>query len=217
MRLLRDTFAARLARAFTPDDFAAVFADPDQLSLFTPSLATIRSVLTPTEAAPSAASPLVRILIAHDVPGPSPPTPIAAPEARMVFQEDQVKNSPGRVAEPSSLPTARTSAWTADAPEARIGFRRTWSSKPALRRGARATSQFLAGEDWRPQLRRTSRQGLSRTPLRSRATRPGYNPFSLRTRDPDIRLRHGDGRVRVTGNNLIAPSARRRGHCRPCK
>ena len=34
VRLLRDTFAARLARAFTPDDFAAVFADPDQPSLF---------------------------------------------------------------------------------------------------------------------------------------------------------------------------------------
>ena len=28
VRVLRDTFAARLARAFTPDDFAAVFADP---------------------------------------------------------------------------------------------------------------------------------------------------------------------------------------------
>ena len=29
-RVLRDTFAARLARAFTPEDFAVVFADPDQ-------------------------------------------------------------------------------------------------------------------------------------------------------------------------------------------
>ena len=45
VRLLRDTFAARLARAFTPEDFAAVFADPEQLSLFTPSLATMRTVL----------------------------------------------------------------------------------------------------------------------------------------------------------------------------
>jgi DNA polymerase, archaea type len=56
VRLLRDTFAARLVRAFTPDDFAVVFADPDQLTLFNPSLATIRSVLTPTEAAPSTSS-----------------------------------------------------------------------------------------------------------------------------------------------------------------
>jgi DNA polymerase elongation subunit (family B) len=53
VRLLRDTFAARLVRAFTPDDFAVVFADPDQLTLFNPSLATIRSVLTPMEVEPS--------------------------------------------------------------------------------------------------------------------------------------------------------------------
>jgi DNA polymerase elongation subunit (family B) len=46
VRLLRDTFAARLARAFTLADFDAVFGDPVQLSLFTPSLGTIRTVLT---------------------------------------------------------------------------------------------------------------------------------------------------------------------------
>jgi len=45
VRNLRETFAVRLARAFTPDDFAAVFADPDQLSLFSPSLSTVRTVL----------------------------------------------------------------------------------------------------------------------------------------------------------------------------
>ena len=45
-RLLRDTFVARLARAFAPADFAVVFADPDQLSLFDPPLSSIRSVLT---------------------------------------------------------------------------------------------------------------------------------------------------------------------------
>ncbi|MEO8624269.1 MAG: DNA polymerase domain-containing protein [bacterium] len=45
-RLLRDTFAARLARAFTPGDFGVVFADPDQLSLFTPPIESIHSVLT---------------------------------------------------------------------------------------------------------------------------------------------------------------------------
>ena len=45
-RLLRETFVARLARAFTPGDFDVVFADPDQVSLFDPPLSTIRSVLT---------------------------------------------------------------------------------------------------------------------------------------------------------------------------
>ncbi len=44
-RLLRDTFASRLARAFTPADFAVVFADPDQLSLFTPPIETIATIL----------------------------------------------------------------------------------------------------------------------------------------------------------------------------
>jgi DNA polymerase elongation subunit (family B) len=46
VRVLRDTFAARLARAFTPGDFDAVFADPDQPSLFPVSLAATRTVLT---------------------------------------------------------------------------------------------------------------------------------------------------------------------------
>jgi DNA polymerase elongation subunit (family B) len=49
VRLLRGTFAARFARAFTPDDFASVFADPDQLSLFETPLATIRPVLVMAE------------------------------------------------------------------------------------------------------------------------------------------------------------------------
>ncbi len=44
-RVLRANFAARLARALTPTDFAAVFADPAQLSLFTPPLAAMRPVL----------------------------------------------------------------------------------------------------------------------------------------------------------------------------
>ena len=48
-RLLRDTFAARLARAFTPEDFEAVFADPDQMSLFTPPVAGNPHVLCKTE------------------------------------------------------------------------------------------------------------------------------------------------------------------------
>jgi DNA polymerase elongation subunit (family B) len=44
-RLLRETFAARLARAFAPGDYEVMFADPDQLSLFTPAIASIRTVL----------------------------------------------------------------------------------------------------------------------------------------------------------------------------
>ena len=46
MRQLRETFAARLARAFTPADFDAVFADPDQLSLLPPRFDTMRPILT---------------------------------------------------------------------------------------------------------------------------------------------------------------------------
>jgi DNA polymerase, archaea type len=46
VRLLRETFAARLVRAFTPSDFAAVFADPEQLSLFPVRLDQVTPVLT---------------------------------------------------------------------------------------------------------------------------------------------------------------------------
>lgn len=52
LRVLRDNFAARLARALTPRDFAAVFADPDQLSLFDEPLAAARPVLTAVEGLP---------------------------------------------------------------------------------------------------------------------------------------------------------------------
>jgi len=45
-RVLRETFAARLARAFTKADYEAVFADPEQMPLFAPEMATIRPVLT---------------------------------------------------------------------------------------------------------------------------------------------------------------------------
>jgi len=44
-RVLRVTFAARLERAFTEADYEAVFADPEQMSLFAPDLATVRPVL----------------------------------------------------------------------------------------------------------------------------------------------------------------------------
>jgi DNA polymerase elongation subunit (family B) len=45
VRLLRETFAARLARAFTANDYAAVFPHPDQLSLFAPDIDGVRTVL----------------------------------------------------------------------------------------------------------------------------------------------------------------------------
>jgi DNA polymerase, archaea type len=45
-RLLHDTFAIRLARAFTADDFARVFADPEQPSLFDRDLSDVRPILT---------------------------------------------------------------------------------------------------------------------------------------------------------------------------
>jgi DNA polymerase elongation subunit (family B) len=45
VRLLRDTYASRLARAFTAEDYEAVFADPTQMEMFSPSMASIRPVL----------------------------------------------------------------------------------------------------------------------------------------------------------------------------
>jgi DNA polymerase I len=48
VRLLRDTYAARLARAFSPDDYATLFADPNQLSLFATPIEEIRPILTIT-------------------------------------------------------------------------------------------------------------------------------------------------------------------------
>lgn len=46
LRLLRDNYAARLARALAPEDFAALIADVDQLSLFERDLSAARPVLT---------------------------------------------------------------------------------------------------------------------------------------------------------------------------
>jgi hypothetical protein len=45
-RVLRDTFAARLERAFRPEDYAAIFGDGEQLSLFAPPIESIRTVLS---------------------------------------------------------------------------------------------------------------------------------------------------------------------------
>jgi DNA polymerase elongation subunit (family B) len=45
VRLLRDSFAVRLARAFTAHDFETIFADPMQPSLFLETLAEIKPVL----------------------------------------------------------------------------------------------------------------------------------------------------------------------------
>jgi len=46
LRLLRETFAARLARGLSADDFAAICAAPEQPSLFERSLEHARPVLT---------------------------------------------------------------------------------------------------------------------------------------------------------------------------
>ena len=54
VRLLRDSFASRLARAFLPDDFTSVFMDPDQFSLFSRPADSIRPILTPHEPVPAA-------------------------------------------------------------------------------------------------------------------------------------------------------------------
>ncbi len=48
VRVLHDTYASRLARAFAPDDFAILFDEPDQLSLFARPIAAIRTILTPS-------------------------------------------------------------------------------------------------------------------------------------------------------------------------
>ncbi|MGH2485857.1 MAG: DNA polymerase domain-containing protein, partial [Ktedonobacterales bacterium] len=47
VRQLRETFAARLARAFTVDDYITLFADPEQPSLFAPPIESISATLTP--------------------------------------------------------------------------------------------------------------------------------------------------------------------------
>ncbi|MCE9669729.1 ribonuclease H-like domain-containing protein [Myxococcus stipitatus] len=61
VRLLKETFAARLVRGLSPQDFATVFEDPGQPSLFTVSLADARPVLTvvaqPPEEEPAPALP----------------------------------------------------------------------------------------------------------------------------------------------------------------
>jgi DNA polymerase elongation subunit (family B) len=53
LRQLRDTFASRMVRAFAPDDFAAVFGDPDQLLLFPPAIDAIRPLFTSMDGATS--------------------------------------------------------------------------------------------------------------------------------------------------------------------
>lgn len=46
VRVLRDNFASRLERAFAPEDFEAIFADPRQPSLFSRPIDEMKSVLT---------------------------------------------------------------------------------------------------------------------------------------------------------------------------
>jgi len=50
---LRTLYAQRLARAFTPEDFATVFADPDQPSLFATPLETVRPQLVSLRSIPN--------------------------------------------------------------------------------------------------------------------------------------------------------------------
>jgi len=45
VRLLRETYAARMIRAFTTEDYAVVFPHPDQLSLFAPPIDQVETVL----------------------------------------------------------------------------------------------------------------------------------------------------------------------------
>jgi DNA polymerase I len=45
VRLLRETYAARMMRAFTTDEYAAVFPHPDQLTLFAPPIERVRAIL----------------------------------------------------------------------------------------------------------------------------------------------------------------------------
>lgn len=47
LRLLKANYATRLARAFTPEDFAALFADPHQTSLFPAAYERMQAVLRP--------------------------------------------------------------------------------------------------------------------------------------------------------------------------
>lgn len=47
VRVLRDIYASRLERAFTPDDHAAIFGDPEQPSLFARDIESIRAILRP--------------------------------------------------------------------------------------------------------------------------------------------------------------------------
>jgi DNA polymerase elongation subunit (family B) len=48
-RILRDTFARRLERAFRAEDFASIIADPDQLTLFDASISSIAPILRQAE------------------------------------------------------------------------------------------------------------------------------------------------------------------------
>jgi DNA polymerase, archaea type len=47
LRTLRTTFVSRLVTGLRAEDFAAIFADPDQLSLFRPVIAEVQPILTP--------------------------------------------------------------------------------------------------------------------------------------------------------------------------
>jgi hypothetical protein len=56
VRVLRENFASRLARAFAPGDFDSLFSDPEQPSLFPPAFETMRPTLTINSYSRSAAA-----------------------------------------------------------------------------------------------------------------------------------------------------------------
>jgi len=59
--VLRQNFATRLARAFTPADYDAVFGDPDQASMFQPPIDSIKPVLTSSSWAANEPSPVDKL------------------------------------------------------------------------------------------------------------------------------------------------------------
>ncbi|HET7231632.1 MAG TPA: DNA polymerase domain-containing protein [Longimicrobium sp.] len=71
-RVLRDNFAVRLARALKPEDFAAIFTDPEQLSLFAPPLSAMRPILD------TRPSPTIELSVAaeSDLPPGESPEPV---------------------------------------------------------------------------------------------------------------------------------------------
>jgi hypothetical protein len=52
LQVLKRNYASRVARAFSAEDFAGLFADPDRPTLFPPAYGEIRTVLCTTGSEP---------------------------------------------------------------------------------------------------------------------------------------------------------------------